>query len=152
MCNFSVKIILYISDFRTIFNRSVPWCNYNRWHLTNYFAPFQRPQGRLNKGVNNDGQTPTIQSQRTFFNYVDQILHTIDHLPTLYSILTYSFNCYTVKSLYAVDISSTTYLPRHVNVVKECPNNWSKISVQSEVKSVVVFQEPASHNIKTFKL
>ena len=53
---------VYVSDFRTIFNRSVPWCNYNRWHLTNYFAPFQRPQGRLNKGVNNDGQTPTIQS------------------------------------------------------------------------------------------
>ena len=29
--------------------------------------------------------------------------------------------CYKVKSLYTIDISSTTYLPHLVNVVKECP-------------------------------
>ena len=47
-----------------------------------------------------------------FFNYVDKILTIID-LPIYTSLL------------YTVDISSTTYLctylPRLVNVVKECP-------------------------------
>ena len=53
-----------------------------------------------------------------FTNYVGQILHIIDHLPTSYPIGIYY---YKGKYLYVVDISSTTYLPRLVNVVKECP-------------------------------
>ena len=50
--------------------------------------------------------------------HFDQILHIIDHLPTSYPIGIYY---YKGKYLYVVDISSTTYLPRLANVVKECP-------------------------------
>ena len=41
-----------------------------------------------------------------------------DQLPTPVDIL---FYCYKVKSLYTFEISSTTYLPRLVNVVCERP-------------------------------
>ena len=51
-----------------------------------------------------------------FTNYVDQIVHIIDHLPTPIDISLY---CYKEKYLYTVDISTIPYLPRLVNVVKE---------------------------------
>ena len=46
------------------------------------------------------------------FNYFDNNLPIIDHLSTYPFLLTYFFKyCFKVKSLYAVTISSTTYLP-----------------------------------------
>ena len=62
---------------------------------------------------------PCTQYKGPFFNYVDQIWPIIDHLPTLHR----GSNSFTffAKNLQTVDISSTTYLPRLVDVVKERP-------------------------------
>ena len=56
-----------------------------------------------------------------FTNYVDQILSIFDHLPTPGWYLWRNFFTVIGENLHTVDISSTTYLPRLVNVVCECP-------------------------------
>ena len=57
----------------------------------------------------------------SFFNYVDQILPNIDHLPT--HGWHWRRNSFTIiwENLHTNNISSTTYLPCLVNVVKERP-------------------------------
>ena len=65
--------------------------------------------------------TPTIPPLGSFFNYINQILPNIDNQPT--PCWHWWRNCITdiSENLHTVDISSATYLPRLVNVVKERP-------------------------------
>ena len=74
----------------------------------------------------------------SFFNYVDQILPVIDHLPTSgWHWWSNSFNVIR-ENLHTIDISSTTYLPRLVNVVKERPTKESKDFAWTELRTEVV--------------
>ena len=62
-----------------------------------------------------------IPFKGSFFNYVWQTLHIIDHSPTPSWYWGINFFIVIRKNLHYVDISSITYLPLLVNVVKERP-------------------------------
>ena len=62
-----------------------------------------------------------LMHKGAFTNYVDNILSIIDHLPTPCWHLWRNSFTETRENLHAIVISSTTYLPRLVIVVCECP-------------------------------
>ena len=77
---------------------------------------------RLGRSTLPDRSTKYCSSllDRSFFHYVDQILPIIDHLPTLCWHWCTWENSFTAI---IIDISTFTYLPHLVNVVKERPQN-----------------------------
>ena len=64
-----------------------------------------------------------LLNKRPFFNYVDQILPIIDYLSSPQLTLVKEFLYCLRGNLHTIDIFSTTYLPRLVNIVKEGPLN-----------------------------
>ena len=70
-------------------------------------------------------------SKVSFFNYVYYILPIIDHLPTPSWHL--SFNVIR-ENLHTINISSTTYLPCLVNIVKEWPLTKSRSRLYGKIR------------------
>ena len=68
------------------------------------------------------------QYKGAFLNYVDKILPIIDHLPVTFEREFLHVLLIVIReNLHTVDISRTTYLPRLVNVVCECPLTFTGV-------------------------